>query len=164
MVPPGDIGPVPIWVGVYVLLLLTLAVGGYVFYYRVIHLVLQGRRETAIRPAHGTVERGGLNRAGAEEGPAEGTLRRLRGDWDTPPSSGDSSPFLLSYAIFIFGASVWRPFPEWLLTETGAMVYSSYLDILAAVLLVVLAWAAVRRWVVQPRRFKLRPDPKTPTQ
>ena len=61
--------------------------------------------------------------------------------------------FLLSYAIFIFGASVWRPFPEWLLTETGTMVYSSYLDILAAVLLVVLAWAAVRRWVVQPRRL-----------
>ena len=38
---------------------------------------------------------------------------------------------MLSYAIFIFGAAAWKPFPEWLLTETGAMVYSSYLDILA---------------------------------
>ena len=32
-------------------------------------------------------------------------------------------------------------------------MYSSYLDILAGVLLVVLIWAAVRRWVVRPRRL-----------
>ena len=152
MVPPGDIGPVPIWVGVYVLLLLTLVVGGYVFYYRVIHLVLQGRRELRFDRPMERLSGAVLIVLGQKK-----VLQRVPfGDY---AGLGHAAvfwgflTFLLSYAIFIFGASVWRPFPEWLLTETGTMVYSSYLDILAAVLLVVLAWAAVRRWVVQPRRL-----------
>ena len=45
MVPPGDIGPIPIWVGVYVLFALAMAAGGYALYQRVFRLVLQGRSE-----------------------------------------------------------------------------------------------------------------------
>ena len=62
--------------------------------------------------------------------------------------------FMLSYGIFIFAGSAWRGFPEWLLTETGVRVYSSYLDILAAVLFAVLVWAFVRRWVLKPSRLR----------
>jgi Fe-S oxidoreductase/nitrate reductase gamma subunit len=62
--------------------------------------------------------------------------------------------FMLSYGIFIFAASVNAGFPEWLLTETGVRVYSAYLDILSAVMLVVLIWAFVRRWVVKPSRLR----------
>jgi hypothetical protein len=61
--------------------------------------------------------------------------------------------FALSYLIFIFGAAAWGHFPEKLLTESGVRVYSRYLDILAAVLLVMLGWALLRRWVVRPRRL-----------
>ncbi len=61
--------------------------------------------------------------------------------------------FSLSYVILIFGGSVWRPFPERLLTTTGVKVFSSYLDILAAVLLAILMWALVRRWLIKPHRL-----------
>ena len=152
MVPPGDIGPIPIWVGVYVLFLLAAAAGGYAIYQRVFRLVLQGRSEYRFdRPW----ER--LSGAMAIVLGQKKVLQRVPfGDW---AGLGHASifwgflTFMLSYAIFIFAAAAWQPFPEWLLTETGARVYSSYLDILAAVLLVVLIWAAVRRWVVRPRRL-----------
>ena len=45
MVPPGDIGPIPIWVGVYVLFLVAAAAGGLALYQRVFRLVLQGKAE-----------------------------------------------------------------------------------------------------------------------
>ena len=152
MVPPGDFGPLPIWVGVYLFLGLSLAVGGYAFYNRVVRLVLQGQSVPRFdRP----LER--LSRASMIVLGQKKVLQRVPfGDW---AGLGHATvfwgflTFLLSYAIFIFGAAVWHGFPEWLLTETGAMVYSSYLDILAAVLLVVLAWAMIRRWVVKPRRL-----------
>ncbi|PKB83152.1 MAG: hypothetical protein BZY88_02820 [SAR202 cluster bacterium Io17-Chloro-G9] len=40
-----------------------------------------------------------------------------------------------------------------MLTTTGVRVFSAYLDILAAALLVALVWALLRRWVVRPRRL-----------
>ena len=121
-------------------------------YQRVFRLVLQGRAEARFdRP----MER--LTGAMAIVLGQKKVLQRVPfGDW---AGLGHASifwgflTFMLSYAIFIFGAVAWTHFPEWLLTETGARVYSSYLDILAGVLLVVLVWAAARRWVVRPRRL-----------
>ena len=44
MVPPGDIlGIIPVWVGVYLALVLTQALAGWLAYKRVIHLIRQGR-------------------------------------------------------------------------------------------------------------------------
>ena len=44
MVPPGDIlGSIPIWVGVCLALVVSQVVSGYVFYQRVISLILQGK-------------------------------------------------------------------------------------------------------------------------
>ena len=152
MVPPGDIGALPIWVGVFVLLGLAMGVFSYAFYSRVVRLVLQGKG--AGRFDH-PLER--LNGALLISLGQQKVLQRVKyGDY---AGIGHATifwgflSFLLGYGIFIFAASAWREFPEWLLTETGAMVYSSYLDILAAVLFVVLVWAAVRRWVVKPHRL-----------
>ena len=49
--------------------------------------------------------------------------------------------FLLSYVLFIFADSAWRPFSGWLITDTGVTVFASYLDVLAALFLLVISWA-----------------------
>ncbi len=148
MVPPGDIGALPLWVGVFVLLGLALAVFHYAIYTRVVRLVLQGK-ETA-RFDHPVKRMNGalLIVLGQQK-----VLQRVKyGDY---AGIGHAIvfwgflTFILSYGIFIFAGSAWRGFPEWLLTETGVRVYSGYLDILAAVLFVVLVWAFVRRWVLK---------------
>jgi len=137
---------------VFGLLGLALAVFNYAFYTRVIHLVLQGK-ETArfdhpLKRLNGAL----LIALGQQK-----VLQRVKyGDY---AGIGHAIvfwgflTFMLSYGIFIFAASAWRGFPEWLLTETGVRAYSSYLDILAGVLFVVLVWAFVRRWVVKPHRL-----------
>ncbi|MBM3932889.1 MAG: (Fe-S)-binding protein [SAR202 cluster bacterium] len=61
--------------------------------------------------------------------------------------------FSLSYAIFIFADSLWPDFSRTLLTETGVRLYATYLDLLAVGFLIVLGWAALRRWVFTPRRL-----------
>ena len=152
MVPPGDIGALPIWVGVYLALVLVGAVSGYVFYNRVLRLVRQGKGVARFdRPLVR------LNGALVIVLGQSRVLQRVRsGDWAGLGHAIIFWGFLsfsLSYVIFIFGGSAWRDFPEKLLTTTGVRVYSSYLEIAAAVLLVMLAWAAVRRWVVRPHRL-----------
>ena len=67
--------------------------------------------------------------------------------------SGGFLSFVLSYLVFTYGDSVWRPFSTRLLAETGVRVVAVYIDILAAAFLLVLAWAVVRRWVATPRRL-----------
>ncbi len=151
MVPPGDIGSLPIWVGVYLALVLVSAVSGYVFYNRVLRLIRQGKEVASLTARLcGSMGPWSLSwaRAGCFRGCGPGTGR----DWATHNILGVPL-LLLSYVIFIFGGSIWRAFPEKLLTGTGVRVYSSYLEIAAAVLLLMLAWALVRRWVVRPRRL-----------
>ncbi|MCH8800725.1 MAG: 4Fe-4S dicluster domain-containing protein [Chloroflexi bacterium] len=153
MVPPGDIGALPLWVGVFVLLGLALAVFNYAFYSRVVRLVLQGK-DTALFDHPLQRLNGALLIALGQQK----VLQRVKyGDY---AGIGHAVifwgflTFMLSYGIFIFAGSAWRGFPEWLLTETGVRVYSSYLDILAAVLFAVLVWAFVRRWVLKPSRLR----------
>ena len=61
--------------------------------------------------------------------------------------------FTLSYVVFIYGDSVWRPFSTTLLTETGVRIFAVYLEVLAVVLLVAVVWGGVRRWAATPRRL-----------
>ena len=153
MVPPGDIGSLPLWVGVLGLLGVALAIFHYAFYIRVVKLVLQGRGGARFDQPLVRLKGALLISLGQQK-----VLQRVKyGDY---AGIGHAIifwgflTFMLSYGIFIFVASVKREFPEWLLTETGVRVYSSYLDILSAVLLVVLVWAFVRRWVVKPSRLR----------
>ena len=153
MVPPGDIfGSVPIWVGVYLALLLSQAVAGYLFYYRVIRLIRQGkgvaRFDRPLKRLMGAAsivlgQRRVLQRVPAKDFAGIGHALIFWGFLS----------FALSYLIFIFGNSVRGSFAEELLTTTGTKVFSMYLDILAVVLLVMLAWAVLRRWVAKPHRL-----------
>ena len=152
MVPPGDIGPVPIWVGVYIATALVLLCSNYLLYYRVVRLVRQGN--SVARFDHLWQRTSGA--ISIVLGQRKVLQRVPKKDWAGIGHALIFWGFLsfsLSYLIFIFVGSIWHAFPETLLTATGVRVYSAYLDILAVVLLVMLAWALVRRWVVQPRRL-----------
>ena len=153
MVPPGDIGALPLWIGVLGLLGIALAVFHYAFYVRVVKLVLQGKETARFDQPLVRLKGALLISLGQQK-----VLQRVKyGDY---AGIGHAIifwgflTFMLSYGIFIFAASVNAGFPEWLLTETGVRVYSAYLDILSAVMLVVLIWAFVRRWVVKPSRLR----------
>ena len=153
MVPPGDIGSLPLWVGVFTLLGATLAVFHYAFYIRVVKLVLQGKETARFDQPLVRLKGALLISLGQQK-----VLQRVKyGDY---AGIGHAIifwgflTFMLSYAIFIFVASANSGFPEWLLTETGVLVYSRYLDILSAVMLVVLVWAFFRRWIVKPSRLR----------
>ncbi len=152
MVPPGDIGPLPIWAAVYIVTALTLLGSGALLYYRVFHLVLQGSSEARFdRPLERA--RGAFSIVLGQRKVLQRVPKR---DWAGIGHALIFWGFLsfsLSYVIFIFIGVAWRSFPELLLTETGVLVYSAYLDILAVVLLVMLGWALCRRWIVQPRRL-----------
>ncbi len=152
MVPPGDIGPIPIWAAVYLFLALTGALSSYLFYFRVLRLIRQGGSVARFdRPW----ER--LTGATAIVLGQRKVLQRVPAkDWAGLSHALIFWGFLsfsLSYVIFIFIGSAWRSFPEMLLTAMGVRVFSSFLDISAAVLLVLLAWALLRRWVATPRRL-----------
>jgi Fe-S oxidoreductase len=152
MVPPGDIGSVPVWVGVYGALAATLMVSCWLFYYRVIRLIWQGKRvarfDQPLKRLAGALvivlgQRRVLQRVPARDWAGIGHAVIFWGFLS----------FALSYVIFIFGGSAWGPFPEKLLTASGVRTYTRYLDILAVVLLVMLSWAVLRRWVVRPHRL-----------
>lgn len=160
MVPPDSLfGVIPVWVGVYVLTLATFGVGTYVVYHRVFRLVLQGlpaarfdRPVTRLAGAVGIVlgQRKVLQRVGRVD-PRSGAID-LAGLGHAAIFWGFLS-FSLSYLIFIFGGSIWHPLGETILTKTGVLVYSAYLDIFAGVILVALVWALFRRWIAQPHRL-----------
>ena len=143
----------PLWIGVLGLLGIALAVFHYAFYVRVVKLVLQGKETARFDQPLVRLKGALLISLGQQK-----VLQRVKyGDY---AGIGHAIifwgflTFMLSYGIFIFAASINAEFPEWLLTETGVRVYSAYLDILSAVMLVVLIWAFVRRWVVKPSRLR----------
>ena len=143
----------PLWIGVLGLLGVAMAVFNYTFYLRVVKLVLQGKETARFDQPLVRLKGALLISLGQQK-----VLQRVKyGDY---AGIGHAIifwgflTFMLSYGIFIFAASVNAAFPEWLLTETGVRVYSAYLDILSAVMLVVLVWAFVRRWVVKPSRLR----------
>ena len=160
MVPPGDIfGMIPTWVGVYLALIIAAAVSGYMIYRRVFRLVLQGK--SAARFDHP------WQRLTGAAAIVLGQRKVLQRVGTTDPRSrkidlaglGHASifwgflSFTLSYAIFIFGSSIWHPFAETLLTATGVKVFSIYLDIFAVVILAALVWGTARRWLARPHRL-----------
>ena len=160
MVPPDSLfGVIPVWVGVYVLTILAMAVATYVVYLRVFRLVLQGlpvarfdRPMTRLAGAAGIVlgQRKVLQRVGRLD-PRSRSVD-LAGLGHATIFWGFLS-FSLSYLIFIFGGSIWHPLGETILTKTGVLVYSIYLDIFAALILAALVWALIRRWIAQPHRL-----------
>ena len=160
MVPPGDIfGIIPTWVGVYLALIVAAGISSYMIYHRVFRLVLQGKAAARFdRP---------WERLSGAAAIVLGQRKVLQRVGTTDPRSrridlaglGHASifwgflSFTLSYAIFIFGNSIWHPFAETLLTGMGVKVFSIYLDIFAVVILAALIWGTARRWLARPHRL-----------
>jgi Fe-S oxidoreductase len=144
---------------VYAATVLAFTLAGYVSYQRVFRLILQGRPAARFdRPWErltGAIaivlgQRKVLQRVGTKD---PRTRRMdLSGIGHAAIFWGFLS-FTLSYAIFIFGDSIWRPFSHTLLTNTGVAVFAAYLDILAVVILAALVWAVGRRWLMRPFRL-----------
>ena len=155
MVPPDSLfGAIPTWVGVYLASIAAFAASGYFLYQRVFRLVLLGKpAERFDRPMHrlfGALpfifgQRKVLQRVSIRTDRAG--LAHFFIFW------GFLS-FSLSYILFIFGDSIWHPLSSKILTETGLKAFTFYLDILAVLFLVILAWAALRRWIATPSRLK----------
>ena len=153
MVPPESIfGVLPIWVGVFAALAATLGVSGALFYRRVVRLVLLGRREARFDQPLRRLINFLLVFVGQRKVMQRVSLKDLAGIGHALIFFGFLS-FLLSYGIFIFGDSAWRPFSETILTEAGARAYAMCLDLVALVILSALTWAVIRRWLVKPHRL-----------
>ncbi len=154
MVPPENLfGVIPTWVGVYVISALAFGVAGFVLYQRVFRLILLGRPanrfDQPVRRIVGAIplifgQRKVLQRV---------SLRRDRAGLAHFFIFWGFMSFTFSYILFIFADSAWRPFSSTVLTEAGVKALVFYLDALAVTFLVVLAWAALRRWWARPRRL-----------
>ena len=154
MVPPDDFfGLAPTWAGVYFGSALLFGLAGLVLYRRVIRLVLIGRPVRRFdRPVRRIV--GAIPLIFGQTKVLQSvSLRRDRAGLAHLFIFWGFLSFALSYLVFIFGDSLWRPFSTTLLTEFGVALFAAYIDVLAAVFLVVLAWAVLRRWVARPHRL-----------
>ena len=154
MVPPDDFfGLAPTWAGVYFASALLFGLSGLVLYRRVIRLVLIGRPAGRFdRPVRRIV--GAIPLIFGQTKVLQSvSLRRDRAGLAHLFIFWGFLSFVLSYLVFIFGDSLWRPFSTTLLTETGVELFVTYIDALASIFLVVLAWAVLRRWVVRPHRL-----------
>ena len=160
MVPPVDIfGLVPVWIGVYLAMLLAFSFSGYAIYRRVFRLILQGKPVARFdrpweRLTGATVIVLGQRKVLQRVGSTDPRSRRLdlSGLGHAAIFWGFLS-FTLSYLIFIFGNSIWHPLAETILTSTGVKVFSIYLDLVAVVILAALLWGVTRRWLSKPYRL-----------
>ena len=162
MVAPQDVFGAPAWLVAYVVSAVGFSVAGLLVYQRVLKLVLLGRPQSrfdqplrrilgAIPPVFGQTKV--LQSLSRRDLAALGHVVIFWGFLS----------FTTSYVIFIYGDLVWRalaedsaerPLSTIVLTETGVHWLSSYIDVLAGLLLAALAWALWRRWVSRPQRLR----------
>ncbi len=112
MVPPEDIfGAIDIRIGVFLALAASLALSGYVFHRRVVGLVLLGRSENRFDQPFRRLAGFATIVLGQRKVLQRVSLRDWAGLGHLFIFVGFLS-FLLSYVIFIFGDSAWRPSPK----------------------------------------------------
>ena len=154
MVPPNEfIGLIPTWVAVYFLSLSIFFMAGIIVYRGVFRLILIGRRMDRLdRPVVRLF--GALpDTLGQKKVLKRVSLRTdLSGIAHFLIFWGFLS-YLVSYILFIYADSIWDAFSLWLLGGLGLKIFVFYLDLLAVTLLLVLVWAAVRRWLLKPSRL-----------
>ena len=152
MVPPESVlGVVPTWVGVYALSAVAFASSAFLFYRRVFRLVLMGKPGRSDRPL--------VRLVGAVK-PVFGQSKVLQ-SVSLKDKAGLAHTFIfwgflsffLSYLLFIYGDSAWPELSVTLLKDTGVRAFATYLELLAVGFLVVLLWAAARRWAAKPHRL-----------
>jgi Fe-S oxidoreductase len=155
VVPPENLfGAIPIWMGVYVLTAAVFFASNLILYRRVFRLVAlgknPGRFDHPVRRILGAVPL----IFGQRKVLQSVSLTRDRAGLAHAFIFWGFLSFLTSYLFFIFADSAWRPLSSKVLTEAGVEVFVFYLDVLAVGFLFVLAWAAIRRWVVRPSRLR----------
>ena len=167
MAPPDELfGVVPTWIVVYVISAYGLSLAAFLLYMRVVRLVLLGKPiswfDHPVRRIIGAIP----PTLGQSKVLESVSLKRDRSGLAHFFIFWGFLSFVLSYGMFIYGDTIWRPFSDIflesspyrplstrLLSETGVRAFAIYLDVLAAVFLAVLAWAALRRWVAKPHRL-----------
>ena len=154
MVPPDSVlGVIPTWVALYPLALIAFGTAGYLLYRRVFRLILLGRPADRFdQPLRRIVGAIPLIFGQSKVLQRVSFRRDLAGLVHFFIFWGFLS-FTASYVVFIFGDAASPQFSETILTETGVRIAAIYLDVLATIFLVVLVWAAIRRWVTTPRRL-----------
>ena len=153
MVPPDALfGDIPTWTGVYAASAIAFGVAALFMYHRVFELVLLGKRAGRLdRPLHRLI--GAIPLAFGQTRVLRSVSLRDRAGLAHVFIFWGFLSFVSSYLVFIYGDSTWRPFSTTLLTDTGVQLFSVYLDLLAGGFLIVLAWAALRRWAATPHRL-----------
>ena len=154
MVPPDNVfGVIPTLLGVYVLSAAVFAMSGFILYRRVFRLVLIGKRadrlDQPLRRLFGSIP----SILGQSKVLQRVSLKRDRAGLAHFFIFWGFLSFLLSYLLFIFSDSAWRPFSQWLITDLGVRLFTFYLDVLAITFFVVLVWAVLRRWAIKPHRL-----------
>ena len=153
MVPPDDIfGVLPIWSGVFLALVVAFGISNYLFYMRVIRLLMLGKKENRFDQPLQRLKGMLIVVLGQRKVLQRVSLRDRAGLGHVVIFWGFLS-FFLSYVIFIFGDSAWGSFSETLLTTAGVKAFTIYLDIVAVAILSSLTWALFRRWMAQPHRL-----------
>ena len=154
MVPPDNVfGVIPTLLGVYVLSAAVFAMSGFILYRRVFRLVLIGKQadrlDQPLRRLFGSIP----SILGQSKVLQRVSLKRDRAGLAHFFIFWGFLSFLLSYLLFIFSDSAWRPFSQWLITDLGVRLFTFYLDVLAITFFVVLVWAVLRRWAIKPHRL-----------
>ena len=154
MVPPDSLfGLIDTWVGVFAVSAAVLALSSLILYRRVFRLILLGQPSARFDQLGRRILGAVPLIFGQRKVLQSVSLRRDRAGLAHLFIFWGFISFLLSYILFIFGDSAWARLSDTLLTETGVRVFVYYLDVLAVLFLVVLCWAAARRWVARPHRL-----------
>ena len=163
MVPPGDVfGIIPTWLAVYALAIAAFGSAGYILYQRVFRLVLLGKDPGRFdQPVRRLI--GALPYVFGQRKVLQSVSLRDRAGLAHFFIFWGFLSFTASYVLYIFADSIWHEFSETILTDTGVRIFTAYLDILAVVFFVILAWAAIRRWGIKPSRlsFDLTQKPES---
>jgi len=153
MVPPEQFfGLIPNGIVVYLVSILAFGVASLMMWRRVIRLVLLGHAEPRFDQPMRRLWNATVIVLGQRKVLQRVSPRDLAGLGHVVIFIG----FLLmtlSYAIFIAGDSAWSSFSETVLTETGVRILASFIDFVAAAILMALTWAISRRWIVKPHRL-----------
>ena len=154
MVPPESLfGAIPTWIGVYLATMLAFGAAGYILHRRVFSLVTLGKRpnrfDRPVRRLFGALP----FTLGQKKVLQSVSLLKDRAGLAHFFIFWGFLSFTTSYLLFIFADSIWPPFSETVITETGVKIFTYYLNILATGFIIVLVWAGVRRWVVRPSRL-----------
>ena len=167
MVPPEELfGITQTWIGVYVLSALGFGLASSIFYTRVLKLIMLGRNvnrfSNPVKRLLGAIPM----TLGQSKVLQRVSLKKDRAGLAHLLIFWGFISFLFSYVIFIYADTIWdpisssilkntptQPLSTTLLTETGVRIFSTYLDLLSAVFIAILIWAAMRRWIMKPNRL-----------